>query len=187
MNIVFMATYISILRAINVRGKNIIKMDALRMMYHKLGFENVTTYLQSGNVIFTNPLEKPVILAQRITERIKSDFNLDVPVIVLTADQLKHIIDCNPFSGDPKKDPIFFQVTFLEAPPSNYDQSAITSKKDNEEEISFSDDAVYLYCPNGYGNTNLSNTMLESKLKVMATTRNWKTTNELYQIAKQII
>ncbi len=178
-----MTTYISILRGINVSGNKPVKMDALRKMYEGLGFQNVTSYVQSGNVVFTaNDTENK--LEQKISRQIEKDFGFDVPVIVLTIDKLKQVIDNNPFL---KKDPAFLHVTFLATKPEPFDRKIIEDKKLNGEEISFSDNAVYLFCPNGYGVSKLSNSFLESKLKVTATTRNWKSTNEILKIAQQII
>ncbi|HEY6976364.1 MAG TPA: DUF1697 domain-containing protein [Chitinophagaceae bacterium] len=180
-----MTTYISILRGINVSGQKLIKMDALRKSYEKLGFHNVSTYVQSGNVIFMGKdgfeLNK---LGQKISRQIEKDFGFDVPVIVLSIDKLKQIIDNNPFLKDPGKEQTFLHVTFLSSKPDKYDYKTIEEKKQNGEEVFFADNAVYLYCPNGYGNTKLSNSFLETKLKVGATTRNWKTTNELLKMAQ---
>lgn len=181
-----MTTYISILRGINVSGRKLIKMDVLRKMYEGLGFQNTKTYLQSGNVVFSNNNIKREKLELRISDQIEKDFEFDVLVIVLTIAELSKIIDCNPFFKQPNIDQTFLHVTFLSSKPKEIDFELIKNKKQNGEEIIFSDNAVYLYCPNGYGKTKLTNSFLETKLKVGATTRNWKTTNELLKIAKQI-
>ena len=182
-----MTTYISILRGINVSGQKLIKMDTLRKLYENFGFHNVTTYVQSGNVEFTAKEVKLNKLEQKISQQIEKDFGFEVPVIVLTIDELKQVIDNNPFLTDLNKDQTFLHVTFLSSKPDQYDRKTIEDKKQNGEEINFADNAVYLYCPNGYGKSKLSNTFLEAKLKVGATTRNWKTTNEILRIAQQII
>ena len=162
-------------------------MDALRKLYENLGFHNVTTYVQSGNVIFTSKKAKHEELARTITQQIEKDFGFDVPVIVLPVDKLKQIIDSNPFAKDNIKDKTFLHVTFLSSKPGKFDFNTIKEKRSNGEEISIADNAVYLYCPNGYGKSKLNNSFLETKLKVSATTRNWKTTNELLKIAQQTI
>jgi uncharacterized protein (DUF1697 family) len=175
--------YISILRGINVSGRNLIKMDALRKLYEQLGFHSIATYVQSGNILFTTKTAEPHKLAQAISMKIKTEFGFEVPVIVMTPDTLKSVIDKNPFSTDAQKDPSFFHVTFLASKPLSFNQNLIESKKMAEEAIHFGGEAVYLYCPNGYGKTKLSNSWLESKLKCISTTRNWKTVNELYKMA----
>lgn len=158
-------------------------MDALKSMYENLGFSNVASYVQSGNLVFTEKNTDPNILEQKISDQIKKDFGFDVPVIILTADKFKQIIDNNPFLNDSDKNESFLHITFLSSVPNNNNEfETIEEKAQNGEEIVLSGDVVYLYCPNGYGNTKLSNNFLETKLKVKATTRNWKTTNELYKI-----
>lgn len=178
-----MNTYISILRGINVSGQKLIKMETLRKAYEELGFREVVSYVQSGNLIFKSESTDPKALEEKIAQQIEAVFGFDVPVIVLTASMLAQIIERNPFAADPGKDSAFLHVTFLAAEPSSYDQKAIEAKKQDGEEISFSDKAVYLYCPNGYGRTKLTNNFLEAKLKVGATTRNWKTTNKLLSMS----
>jgi len=180
-------TYISILRGINVSGQKLIKMDALRTSYEKMGFEQVTTYVQSGNVIFKGNDTDVNALEQKISQQVEEDFGYKVPVIVLSLSILKQIIDNNPFIKDLNKDQAFLYVTFLSSKPELYNIKLIEDKKQHEEEIRFSENAVYLYCPNGYGRTKLNNNFLETKLKVGATTRNWKTTKALFNIAQQTI
>lgn len=181
-----MKTYISILRGINVSGHKIIKMDALRTSYENMGFSNVKTYVQSGNIIFSYDDIESKKLEERIFQQIKKDFGFDVPVIVLSVEKLEEIIKNNPFLKDKSKEESFMHVTFLASKSETNNFKAIEEKKKDNEDIIFSDYAVYLYCPNGYGNTKLNNNFIEAKLKVRATTRNWKTTNELFQIAKQL-
>ena len=181
-----MNTFISILRGINVSGKKRIKMADLQNLYEELGFRSVTTFIQSGNVVFKTKdlsLEK---MEQMISQQIKKDFRFEVPIIVMTLDQLKQTINKNPFISDPEKIPSFLHVTFLSSKPAPYAKETIERKKRNGEEIIFSENVIYLYCPNGYGKTKLTNNFLESKIKVAATTRNWKTLNELLRIACQM-
>lgn len=182
-----MTTYISILRGINVSGQKLIKMDALRSSYEKLGFRSIATYVQSGNVVFRGSSANPEDLAKTITQQIEKDFGFDVPVFVMTADSLKQIIDNNPFAREISKDNSFLHVTFLSAKPQNIDRYSIEEKKLSGEEVAIVDNAIYLYCPYGYGKTKLSNNFFETKLKVVATTRNWKTTNELFKIVQELI
>ena len=180
-----MTTYISILRGINVSGQKQIKMDALRKSFESLGFSNVETYIQSGNVIFSSKNAKTEELSRIISQKVEEDFGFKVPVIVITSDKLKKIIDTNPFLGNEDKGHSFLHVTFLSSKPGNYDSKTIEDKKQAGEKIVYTDNAIYLYCPNGYGKTKLTNNYLEKTLKVTATTRNWKTVNELLKIARQ--
>jgi uncharacterized protein (DUF1697 family) len=178
-------TYISILRGINVSGSKIIKMEDLKRMYENLNLENIQTYLQSGNVIFSSKETDLKKLEIKISHRIEKDFGFKVPVIVMTAEILQNIVEQNPFTKDSKKEPSFLHVTFLDVKSKEFDIKSINDKKQGNEEIKFSDNAVYLYCPDGYGNTKLNNNFLENKLKVQATTRNWKTINELLKLGTE--
>ncbi len=179
-----METYIAILRGINVGGKTL-KMADLRKSLEKRDFKKVSTYIQSGNVFFQYQYEKPAVPEQKIQHAIKNDFGLDVSVIVLTTNKLKNIIAANPFKDDPAKDTSFMHVTFLQSAPENDNRASVLDKKTSGEEVVFSDEAVYLYCPNGYGNSKLSNKLIENKLKVAATTRNWKTTLKLLELVEE--
>jgi uncharacterized protein (DUF1697 family) len=158
-------------------------MDALRKLYEELGFSSVATYVQSGNVVFQGDDLNPSDLEQKISQQIQKEFEFEVPVIVFTIDTLEQTINNNPFRDDPEKEQSHLYVTFLSSRPAHYEKEAIESKMQEGEEISFSENVIYLYCPNGYGRTKLNNNFLESKLKVVATTRNWKTTNELLKMA----
>lgn len=161
-------------------------MDRLRKTYESLGLSNVTSYIQSGNVVFSSNSNNIKELEHQIFQQITTDFGFEVPVIVLSVEKLKQVINHNPFLNDPDKIPDFFHLTFLSDKPEESDYSVIEAKKQSGEEIIFSKDAVYLYCPEGYGKTKLTNSFLETRLKVCATTRNWKTVNELLQIGQNI-
>ena len=96
---------------------------------------------------------------------------------------LKKIVENNPFLDH--KDNSFLHVTLLANEPKQFDQQIFSDKKLPNEKFVFNKNVVYLYCPNGYGQTKLTNNFFENKVKVSATTRNWKTTNELLKIALQ--
>lgn len=178
-----MTTYISLLRGINVSGQKIIKMNILKEMFESLHFENVKTYIQSGNIVFQYKKSENNDLVIKISNQIQKYFGFEVPVFVLKTDELKHIVWNNPYKDDKTKDISFLHVTFLSSVPEQINFESINKVKSQEEEFELIDRAVYLYCPNGYGRTKLTNTFLEHKLKTGATTRNWKTTMELLRIA----
>jgi uncharacterized protein (DUF1697 family) len=179
-----MITYIAILRGINVSGKRIIKMDALKKMLTELNFENVRTYIQSGNIVFEAQNTNANQLEKTLSEEIKKQFGFDVPVIVLDIDELKSIITKNPFINNKTIDPLHLHITFLNEEPVKAIAAKIPVTDYLPDEFLVIGKAVYLHCPNGYGNTKLNNTFFENKLKVSATTRNWKTTCQLLKIAE---
>jgi uncharacterized protein (DUF1697 family) len=179
-----MKTYIALLRGINVSGKNIIKMNTLKKIFEDLNFQKVTTYVQSGNVIFLSELTDTKKIEALILTQIEKELGLAIPVIVLTVENLQQVIDNQPFIENNDNTSLYF--TFFADKVNDCKKENITDKKSTNEEIYFAENVVYLYCPDGYGKTKLTNTFLENKLKTTATTRNWKTTNELLKIAEQI-
>jgi uncharacterized protein (DUF1697 family) len=181
-----MPTYISLLRGINVSGQNKIKMDRLKEMYENLHFTNIITYIQSGNVIFQCKKTDPDDLAIEISTCIKSTFGMEIPVMVFEKNELKEIVFKNPFLTDEKKEISYQHVTFLARMPDKFSKESFVQYKSPVEEMAHFDRAIYLYCPNGYGKTKLTNSLFESKLNVGATTRNLRTTTELLNIAEKL-
>lgn len=179
-----MPTFISILRGINVSGQKLIKMEALKEMYEKLGFTSIQTFIQSGNVVFRSENSDPVSLEKMISQQILKSTGFEVPVIVLGIEELTEIINKNPFIHDKTKDISLLHVTVLAGSPQLVNFDKLNEKKSTGEEFAWIGRAIYLYCPVGYGRTKLTNTFLEKTLKVSATTRNWKTTLELMRIAE---
>jgi uncharacterized protein (DUF1697 family) len=174
-----MQTYISILRGINVSGHKMIKMEALRKMYEELKFKNVKTYIQSGNVVFQDKKGKSADLEKKIAKKILEATGFEVPVMVRELDELVAVLKNNPFLNKRKEDPLKLHVTFLSGQPGKAEVEKIGMGNYGKDEYIIAGNAVYLFCPDGYGNTKLSNTFFENKLKLTATTRNWKTVNEL--------
>jgi uncharacterized protein (DUF1697 family) len=178
-----MQNYIAILRGINVGGNRIIKMEALRLLFTELGFVQNQTYIQSGNVIFKTTIKETKQLAHKIAEAITTKFGFDVPIIVISQNDLKEILNKNPFINAPDKDLAHLHVTFLSEKCDLKKYSKIREINFEPDEHALINNNIYLYCPNGYSNSKLTNGFFESKLKVTATTRNWKTCNELNNLA----
>lgn len=182
-----MKSYVSILRGINVSGKNKILMADLKLLFEKLGFENVHTYIQSGNVIFKAPGTKDDFeIAKRIEKAIDDTFNFKVPVIAFSGDELKATIENNPFVAEKNVDPDKLHVTFLSEKPAEEDVKKMEAFDYSPDRFIIKGKRVYLYIPGGYGETRLSNKFFENKLKVTATTRNWKTVKKLLEISFSI-
>jgi uncharacterized protein (DUF1697 family) len=181
-----MQTYIAILRGINVSGSKLIKMEELRNVLTSSGFRNVQTYIQSGNVIFREEKTNASELEKRIAEIISDRFNFYVPVIVVEITELKSILDHNPFLNDKSREAEYLHITFLSEVPGYEKAEGINKIMVQNDEFKIFGKAVYLYCPGGYGKTKLNNSFFENKLKVTATTRNWKTSNELLKISEKL-
>lgn len=182
--------YISMLRGINVSGQKKIKMAELKAMYEALGFGHVITYIQSGNVIFTTETNVDLILL--IGEAIQKQYGFEVPVLLRTTQDFDEIIKSCPFTDLDLEDTGLEQngtkvlVTFLSSAPSDEDVQSVKKYLSLSETMVVKDKAVYLHCPDGYGKTKASNALLEKKLKVVATTRNWKTVRQLFALAKDL-
>ncbi|MES2653976.1 MAG: DUF1697 domain-containing protein [Bacteroidota bacterium] len=181
-----MKTYISLLRGINVSGHKLIKMDALQKMYTDLQFKNSQTYIQSGNVIFQYKPTPTKTLAETIAKQIQKSFGFEVPVMVKELAELTAIANNNPFINKRQEDIQWLHVTLLseEAEKSHIDK--IKDLSFGADEYIIANNAIYVFCPNGYGNTKLNNNFFENKLKVNATTRNWKTITKLLSMAEAL-
>ncbi len=173
------------LRGINVGGGKIIKMADLKAMYESLGFNNVVTYIQSGNVIFASKEERADNVCASIVAAIKKKFKFDVSVLICEPGEIEKIIKKNPFIGQKGVDEKRLYVTFLSEKPSRALVKALaplTSKSQDEYRVIGKE--IYLHCPGGYGVSHLSNNFFEKQLKVTATTRNWTTVNILASLAR---
>jgi uncharacterized protein (DUF1697 family) len=174
--------YIALLRGINVSGKNLIKMDALKSSLEKLHFKNIKSYIQSGNIFFESEGKAVSELSNEIRQLILNDFSFEVPVVVIESSEFEEIVTSNPFANQENRDEKFMHLTFLNEQIDVTKTSLINEKLGENEELVFGKRLVYLYLPSGYGNTKLSNTFIENKLKNVATTRNWRTCNELLKM-----
>jgi len=181
-----MNKYICLLRGINVSGKNIIKMDALKSALECLGFAQVKTYIQSGNIVFLSIAVQTHAIEALINEKIKEVFQLEIPVLVIHEKDFKAIILANKFLKESNIDVTKLHITYLSQEPLNADIAAINTTNFGNDQFEISSNAIFLYCPNGYGNTKLTNTFFEKKLKVSCTTRNWNTVLKLAEMLNEI-
>ncbi len=177
-----MQSFISLLRGINVSGQKTIRMPELKALYESLGFTQVTTYLQSGNVVFDCAIPDGSTVASSIEMEIERHFGFNVNVLIRNKDDFRRIIEGNPFVTPRNEDAERLYVTFLSVSPSVVVLKNLDMPIDTTDEYFLSGKEIYLFCPTGYGRTKLSNNFFEKKLKVVATTRNWKTVNALYDM-----
>src|SRR6266481_8741056 len=159
-----MPTYIAMLRGINVSGHKVIKMETLRSSFGALKLSNVQTYVQSGNVIFGCGDGSVAALCEKIEQRILRDFGFSVPVFLRTAKELQEIIRDNPFLRENDVDHSKLHVTFLSDAAPKMALEALQPLAAQSERFRVLGRQVYLYCPDGYGRTKLSNTAIEKKL-----------------------
>ncbi|MCW3840912.1 DUF1697 domain-containing protein [Micromonospora yasonensis] len=177
-----MARYAALLRGVNV-GNTRLAMADLRRIVTDLGHEDVKTYLQSGNVVFTSPPSKDDILAEGIERRLADELGLRVPVLVRSDAELAAVADASPYAGQ-QDDPTRVLVAFLSAAPTAAKVKDLTVPAGEHIEYQVIGREVHLHFPDGgYGRTKFTNAYLEKKLGVVATTRNWKSVLALRDLA----
>jgi uncharacterized protein (DUF1697 family) len=172
-----MKKYIVLLRGINVSGKNKLPMAELRDLLNDLGFKNVQTYIQSGNIILESDEGKSVI-CNKINEGIQNKFGFDVPVIARTIPQFKKANARYPFPTDNTKIVAF---VFLKKKVYEAKIDVIDIGKD---QYLIDNDLVSIYCETSFSKTKLTNNLFERKLNVRSTTRNYNTTLKLLALAE---
>ena len=179
-----MKKYISILRGINVGGKRKILMADLRNSLKAIGFQNVETYIQSGNMIFEAEENQNKTFAQAIQSSIFKSHGFDVPVIVRTLSELKKAQDQNPFLKG--KDPGINQLhlTFLSEIPSPENLTKIKAYDYCPDQFEIVENNAFIKIPGKYHKSKLTNVFFEKKLDLQATTRNWKTVLKLIELAE---
>lgn len=171
-----MAKWISILRGINVGGKRVIKMPDLKKLYSNLGFTNVNTIIQSGNVTFLSDIENSLEIKNKIENGILNEFGFEVMAIIFSEDYLTTVLENNPFKNEDIKTQYF---SFLENVPSDELSKKLSSETTNSNEVAIEKNIVYVFCPNGYSKTKFNNNYIERSLKVKSTTRNFSTVNKI--------
>ncbi|GAC1443484.1 MAG: DUF1697 domain-containing protein [Chloroflexota bacterium] len=174
--------YIALVRGINVGGYKKVSMADLREVLTSLGHTDVSTYIQTGNAIFTSPREDREQLTAEIQERVARDVGLDIVVMLWTPEELGKVIGANPFP-DATATPARLFVCFLSAPVDEATQSVLEPGRFAPDEFRFVDRVMYILCPNGAAESRLTNDLLERRLGVRATSRNWKTVTALYNRA----
>ena len=172
--------YVTLLRGINVGGKKLIKMDALRRVFELAGYQNVRTLIASGNVMFDAPETEPAALAKKIEKQLLKAFGHEVPVGVWTSDELKALVKRNPFRKvDASKD-VMLSVTFLLSTPSLKLKPPFVSAKDGLEVLAIHGGAVFVVSRRkSNGMFAFPHEFIEKTFGVRSTTRNWTTVQRL--------
>ncbi len=173
----------AILRGINVGGKRIILMADLKALFEELRFTDVQTYIQSGNVIFNSKEESTDIeLSDKIEASILKRYGFDVPVIIRTVNKLKEIVLANPFFQKKEIDTNGLCLTFLKNLPTAERIINIETYDYNPDRFKIIGKEIFILFTGKYHQSKLTNIFFESKLKVPATTRNWKTVLKLLEL-----
>jgi uncharacterized protein (DUF1697 family) len=183
-----MTTCISLFRGINVGGHQSVRMDELKDLHESLGFKDVVTYIQSGNVVFSSDDADLAQLPRHIEDGFAQKFGFHVQVMVRNAAEFREIIENNPFQNQPMKEPKWVVVLFLTIRPDRTAQEDLQKAYVGPEEFYLIGKELYIYYANGIGRSKLTLGLLEKKLKTHGTARNWNTILQLQKmIQRQVL
>jgi uncharacterized protein (DUF1697 family) len=166
--------YVIFIRGVNVGGKATISMATLKSLLEEKGFENVRSYINSGNLAFQSTLDKDGV-RKSIHDIIQKNFCLEIDLIVKPKSELEDIIKNNPFDPETERDNSKRVVVMLSGTADPERMNTLKEDKSIEEKIYPVKDLVYIYYYNGIGRSKFTINVIERKLKVTATARNWNT------------
>ncbi len=192
-----MASHVALLRGINVGGRNKVPMADLREVVTSLGHTEVTTYIQSGNVMFTTADTDTSKLAAALESAIEDRFGIWSSVVVLSRDELAQVLAGNPYPDEPN--PKLVHVVFLNAePPEDLlariaaAESAVAAKG-SRDTVQAAGQALFLHTPDGFGTSELAQALFriisapakQKKQGLAATARNWATSTKLLSLCEE--
>ncbi len=180
-----MKTYIALFRGINVGGNNILPMKELRSLLKNLGLQQVSTYIQTGNVVFQSDNSDIGQLVDSISGEVNKQFGFEPRVLVLTRDELEAAARANPFPGA-ESEPSRLYLTFLAEEPKDPDLEALENIKKESERFELKGKVFYLHAPEGVGHSKLA-AKVERYLDVPMTSRNWRTVQKIMEMAEEAI
>lgn len=181
-----MTIAVSLLRGINVGGRNMVRMEALREIHESLGCEKVRTYVQSGNVVFCAGKRDHSALAGRIADAIERGHGFRPDVVLRTASELRDAIAGNPFGGRSGIEPGKLLVMFLTDRPAGGAIEKLAAAYQGPEEFHLRGRELYIYYPDGQGRSKLTIALIEKTLKTTGTGRNWNTVTKLLAMAEEL-
>jgi uncharacterized protein (DUF1697 family) len=168
-----MGRHVALLRAVNVGGRKL-PMAELRALCAELGWTDVATYIQSGNVVFTASGSAPA-LGQALEAAIARRFAMEVPAIVRTAAQWRAVADGNPFAEAAETEPNRLMLLLSKKPPAPGAEAAIQAKAAAGERVRRAGDALWIHYPQGSGTSKLTPALIDRAVGSPATARNWRT------------
>jgi uncharacterized protein (DUF1697 family) len=171
-----------LLRSVNVAGHGRIAMDELRASFDALGYADVTTYIQTGNVLFTTASKSQPGIVSAIEERLNEDFGDSPAVLLRSAADIRRIGSSSPFAKG-GADPARHHVTFLATTPTKAALEGFSPPPSRRDELVIDGKEVYVHTPDGYAETKYTGTFLERRLGVVSTTRNWNTVSKLSELS----
>jgi uncharacterized protein (DUF1697 family) len=179
-----MIKYVAFLRAINVGGRNMIRMEELRAAFESLRLKNVRTYIQSGNVLFEAVETDAHALTKKIESKLSKSFGFKVPVFLRTMGQMENILQLDPFATISANEEVATFVVLLSHEPDNPPSTPVIFQKESAELLAVSERAAYILCRRkDNGQFSFPNAFFEKELGVSATTRNWRTMKKIMDFA----
>jgi uncharacterized protein (DUF1697 family) len=179
-----MSKYVAFLRAVNVGGRNLVPMSELCDLFGSLGFTGVRSLLQSGNVIFDTDRRADPAIEGMLEAQTTKRFGVTVDYIVRSAQELEKAIASNPFPAEAKEDPAHLLVLFLKDVAEAKNVRTLEAAIQGSERIQLKSKQLYAVYPEGVGRSKLTNALIERKLGVRATGRNWNTVLKLAALCK---
>lgn len=181
-----MTRHVAFLRAINVGGRAIVKMEDLKRAFVAAGCKNVATVIQSGNVVFEAPDEKLAVLARKIGAKLKSLIGHEPGLVLRSARELDAAVRAAPFMELEGRRDVKLYVVFLAEKPKEKPSFPITSGKEALSLLAMKDREVYVVSrrkSNGF--YGFPNGVVESQLGVSATSRNWSTVSKIAELLRR--
>ncbi len=173
--------YAILLRGINVGGNRKIKMADLRQSLESAGFEDVATYIQSGNIVVTTD-RKAAGVAKIVRNVIDEEFGFDVTVIVRSVDEWRDIRAKSPFAEHVKEHANKVIVMFADTPIDRAAVEDVLEEYDGPEEVVFREDELFVWFPEGQGRSKFPTSKIERALGVGLTARNWNAIEKMWEL-----
>ncbi len=180
-----MTTHLALLRGINVSGHNMIKMEALKTTLEAIGFQNVQTYIQSGNVFIDTEEENAAKVGFQIKQEIFKVFGHEVPIVVIGAADLEACLKNNPFLKEAALDTKKLYVAFVSKELKSDAINELKISQFKPDEASIDESRIYIKYAVGAGKTRFDQKYIEKKLNVTATIRNWNTVTQLLKMFEE--
>lgn len=177
-------TCIALLRAINLAGLNTVAMADLRELMTSLALEDVTTLLQSGNVVFRSD-KTTDNLEQQLERAAEKQFGSRIEFFVRTAAEWKAMIAANPFPKEVKADPAHVLAVVLKTAPTAAKVDALQKAIKGREVVRANGRCAYIVYPDGVGRSKLTSALIEKTLGTRGTGRNWNTVLKLAALAER--
>jgi uncharacterized protein (DUF1697 family) len=174
-----LSLHIALLRAVNVGGTAKVPMAELRALAEGLGFTGVQTLLQSGNLVFRSPADNAADLENQLEAALETQLKVKTTVIVRSAKAWTGLIADNPFAAVAKADPGHLLVMPLKTRPAAHREAALQAAIKGRETARVIGEAAYIVYPDGIGRSKLTIAVIEAKLGVKGTARNWNTVGKL--------